>query len=187
MHRPSVHLYSNQCYHAVTHGGRRLRKSSPTEKQGLVSQSNSKRSNDTQWIIHSIGTNVLPFSFALYMYTVTYDIEHRAPSGPQARTFWKFPNLNWNLLVSTIPVSWLLKNIYKKKVILIIIKVFTKCNIMSAETILSAYMNARTFTHRDTRTHEHTDYTKLISCNLKQAANRDLRRMKTVAWNGKHG
>ena len=42
-------------------------------------------------------------------------------------------------------------------------------------------------THRSTHTHEHTDYTKLHLHNLKQAANRDLRQMKTAARNGRHG
>ena len=47
---------------------------------------------------------------------------------------------------------------------------------------------ARTYTtQRGTRTHEHTVYTKLNLHNLKRAANRDLRRMKTEARNGKHG
>ena len=61
---------------------------------------------------------------------------------------------------------------------------------MSAETILSAYTHnhiQHTRTQRHPHTHEHTDYTKLNSRNLKQAANRDSRRMKTAAWKGKHG
>ena len=43
--------------------------------------------------------------------------------------------------------------------------------------------------HARTRsgTHEHTGYTKLNLHNLKQAANRDLRRMKAAAQNGKRG
>ena len=43
------------------------------------------------------------------------------------------------------------------------------------------------YTHRSTHTHEHTDYTKLHLHNLKQAANRDFRQMKTAARNGRHG
>ena len=35
--------------------------------------------------------------------------------------------------------------------------------------------------------HEHTDYTKLNLYSLKQAANRDLRWMKTAAWSRKQG
>ena len=48
-----------------------------------------------------------------------------------------------------------------------------------------AHMHARmhTYTHTGTRTHACTDCTKLNLHNLKQAANRDLKR---TAWNRKH-
>ena len=39
--------------------------------------------------------------------------------------------------------------------VIIIIKVFFKCKTLSLETILSAY------THKGTRRHKHSDYTKL--------------------------
>ena len=50
-----------------------------------------------------------------------------------------------------------------------------------------ARTRAHTHTHIHTHTHEHTDYTKLNLHSLKQAANRDLWRMKTAECNGKHG
>ena len=67
---------------------------------------------------------------------------------------------------------------------------------MSIETILNTcrvhmcmhmhtHMHALTHTH--THRHLHTDYTKLNLHNLKRAANRNLRRMKTAARNGKYG
>ena len=46
-------------------------------------------------------------------------------------------------------------------------------------------MHARTYA--GTCTCKHTDCTKLNLPNLQQAANGDLRRMKTSARNGKHG
>ena len=65
-----------------------------------------------------------------------------------------------------------------------IIKVSIKCIILSVETILSVYKHIHTCTH----THEHTDYTRLnFIHNLKRAANRSLRRMKTAAQNENHG
>ena len=50
-----------------------------------------------------------------------------------------------------------------------------------------ARTHSHTLTHTGTRTHQHTDYTKLNLHNLKRAANRDSRQMKTAAWNGKCG
>ena len=53
---------------------------------------------------------------------------------------------------------------------IIIIKVFVKHKILSLGTILSAHTH--THTHRGTRTHKHSDYTKLNIKSLKRAANR---------------
>ena len=47
---------------------------------------------------------------------------------------------------------------YEGEGLVIIIKVYIKCKILSAETILSAYTQK---THTGTSTHEHTDYTKV--------------------------
>ena len=66
---------------------------------------------------------------------------------------------------------------------IIIINVFIKYKILSVETVLRAY----TYTHRDTHTYKHTDYTKLNLHNLKQAANQDSRWIKTAVQNIRHG
>ena len=67
---------------------------------------------------------------------------------------------------------------------------------MSIETILNTcrvhmcmrmHTHMHALTHTGTCTHEHTDYTKLNLHNLKRAANRDSRQMKTAEWNGKCG
>ena len=46
-------------------------------------------------------------------------------------------------------------------------------------------MHTHTHTHTGTHTREHSDYTKFIH-NLKQAANRDFRLMKTAAQNTRY-
>ena len=68
-----------------------------------------------------------------------------------------------------------------------------------AHAHMHARTHARTHTHTHTYRHPHTraywlywltirtDYTKLNLHSSKRAANRDLRRMKTAARNGKHG
>ena len=62
---------------------------------------------------------------------------------------------------------------------------------MHARTHAHTHTHARTHarTHTHAREREHTDYIQslIYTHNLKQAANRDLRRMKTAARNGKRG
>ena len=54
-------------------------------------------------------------------------------------------------------------------------------------TLTHTHAHTHTHTHTGTCTHEHTDNTKLNLHSLKQAANTDLRWMKTAAQNRKHG
>ena len=77
--------------------------------------------------------------------------------------------------------------------IIIKMKVFLMHKILSLETILSAFTHAHTHTHthmdRGTRTHKHSDLTKLKYTQLETGSKRsgDLEWMKTAAWNRKHG
>ena len=60
------------------------------------------------------------------------------------------------------------------------IKVLLKQKILSLEAILGAYKHTHTHTHTGTHPHKHSDYTKLIICSLKQAANAQ------ETWNERH-